>query len=159
MPMPIVPPGNIWSGEHSPLAVLTNPTAIAKRKGTLRKDYPVRHAGQVFEDAEAVYHAIVTPLKTKGYVAPARRELCSAYVAALKLSQHPQLVELIEANGGEAWLLQCSHFLSRTRRQPTTFWEGQGAQSAFIRSLARAYAHVTGSRPDASLTHLMSKGA
>jgi hypothetical protein len=141
--IPTVAPGNIWSGNHSPLAVLTNPTALAKRKGNLRNDYPVRHAGALFGDAEAVYHSIVNPLKARGYVPQRTREMYSAYVAALKLSQHPQIVAFIEANGGAPWLRACCHFLSATRRTPQSFWEGHGESSAFIRSLIRAYGHVT----------------
>jgi hypothetical protein len=123
-------PGNIWSGSRK-LAVFTNPTALAKRKGNLNHDYPVVFRGRKYADAESAYQSA----KRSGpWLSFAEREqLCTAVVAA-KLAQYPILVETITENGGEAWIEACSHRVGGRGR-----WEGVGRQSAFIRCLLRAY--------------------
>jgi hypothetical protein len=127
-------PGNIWSGSKQ-LAVFTNPTVLAKRKGNLQRDYPVTFRNKRYADAEAAYQSV----KRSGpWLSLAERErLCTAIVTA-KLEQYPILMEVITENGGEDWIRQCSHVVGGHSR-----WEGTGTRSAFIRCLLRAYKEVS----------------
>ena len=65
-------PGNIWSGS-SQLAVLTNPTELAFRKGNLKHHYPVEYSGKTFADVEAAYKCLKG--ETKGDLALLMRNL------------------------------------------------------------------------------------
>jgi len=124
--------GNIWSGSKT-LAVFTNPTTLAKRKGNLKCDYPITFRGKWYVDAEAAYQDV----KRGGpwLDQPARERLCIEVIAA-KLEQYPILVETITDNGGLAWLEACSHIVNG---KITHDWEGYGRQSLFIRCLIAAY--------------------
>jgi len=132
--LPIVPPGNIHSGTKNGLAVLTNPTVMAKRKGTVRGDFPVTIDGKLYEDAEAAYQEIKWTIpNTNGD----REDLCVRVIEA-KLRQYPQLVEFITHNGGVQWLSKCSHHV-HAQSSGFQYWEGDGFDSAFIRCLIKAY--------------------
>ena len=133
-PVPTVAPGNIHSGTKNGLAVLTNPTVMAKRKGTVRGDFPVTVDGKLYEDAEAAYQEIkwTIPNTDKD-----REDLCVRVIAA-KLEQYPQLVEFIRHNGGVTWLSKCSHHV-HAQSSGFQYWEGDGFDSAFIRCLIKAY--------------------
>lgn len=133
--MPIVPPGNIFSGEKSPRTVLTNPTELAKRKGNLRHSYPVTIDGVTYPDAEEAYQRLKWDLAVNDE--GNRQDLCTLVITA-KLRQHPMLVDFITANGGVAWLAQCTHFVN-ARTSDFSEWEGAGYDSAFIRCLIKAY--------------------
>jgi hypothetical protein len=132
--LPIVAPGNIHSGTKNGLAVLTNPTVMAKRKGTVRGDFPVTVDGVQYEDAEAAYQALkwTIPNTDKD-----REALCVRVIEA-KLQQYPQLVEFIRINGGVTWLSKCSHHV-HAQSSGFQYWEGDGFDSAFIRCLIKAY--------------------
>ena len=56
-------PGNIWSGApaKSGLAVLTNPTHLAKQKGNLKGDYPIRYAAILFSPPDYDLEAVRMP--------------------------------------------------------------------------------------------------
>jgi hypothetical protein len=128
---------NIWSGSPDPLgAALTNPTELARRKGRLTRSYPVEVDGRVFEDAEAAYQAAKA---RSGDVEAAAR------IIELKLRQHPDLVKWVQARGGRAWLESCSHHTG-ARSARFQWWEGQGLESRFIRTLVEAYSRVAGER-------------
>ena len=137
--LPIVAPGNIFSGERSARTVLTNPTELAKRKGNLRNSYPVTIDGVVYPDAEEAYQRLKRGLPfSAGF---AEREALCVRIIETKLRQHPQLVEFITMNGGVKWLAQCRHFTG-ARTQAFSEWEGEGYDSAFIRALIKAYRTV-----------------
>ena len=124
-------PINIWSGSNIQLgAVLTNPTELSFRKGKLKYHYPVEFRGQIFPDAEAAYQHFKT-----GNLEEDMAVMTKIIVA--KLQQHPRLFHAIAANGGIAWLEQCSHKVVGNVR-----WEGVGRSSNFIVCLIRAYAIV-----------------
>jgi hypothetical protein len=120
---------NIWSGARGDqlAAALTNPTALARRKGNLDRDYPVTVDGVVYEDAEAAYHALKPH---SGHIGTVAR------VVALKLEQHPHLARWIEARGGRDWLMTCSHHTG-ARSARFQWWEGDGLDSPFITALVR----------------------
>lgn len=133
---------NIWSGCHGPEAALTNPTAIARRKGNLSRDYPVLFRGRVYRDAESAYR-----LNRKDLPFPAREELCFEIVQA-KLCQYPELVTLLDERGGVPWLERCFH-LTGAKSGNFRSWEGDGRESAFLRALIRAYESIkAGAKPD-----------
>jgi len=127
---------NIWSGSRGLGGALTNPTWLAKRKGTIQGDYPVTFRGRTFADAEAAYQAF----KPKAF--EAREALCAEVIEA-KLLQHPRLLEAITARNGVAWLERCRHETG-ARTEHFQRWEGQGRQSPFIRALILAYERALG---------------
>lgn len=129
--LPKIAPGNIWSGSRT-LAVLTNPTELARRKGNLRHSYPITYRGRVWPDVEAAFHA-----HKAGKDFGQQQALVTDLVEA-KLQQHPRIAELIAHNGGIAWLRQCSHY-TRARTPAFQRWEGDGEESAFVRCLIAAY--------------------
>jgi hypothetical protein len=137
--VPIVTPGNIFSGERSARTVLTNPTELARKKGNLRHSYPVTIDGVTYPDAEEAYQRLKRNLSHFADM-DEREALCWRVIEA-KLRQHPQLAEFITVNGGVQWLAQCRHFTS-ARTQAFAEWEGVGYESAFIRCLIRAYRTV-----------------
>ena len=134
--VPTVAPGNIYSGEHNPRTVLTNPTELAFKKGNLRQHYPVKIDGVVYVDAEEAYQRLKRDLGH--FAGMAEREALCTRVIEAKLRQHPRLVEFIAHNGGGTWLAQCSHF-THARTEGFKEWEGVGYESAFIRALIHAY--------------------
>jgi len=131
---PTVAPGNIHSGTKNGLAVLTNPTVMAKRKGTVRGDFPITIDGKLYEDAEAAYQEIKWKIPNTD---KDREDLCTRVIEA-KLRQYPQLVEFIRHNGGVTWLSKCSHHV-HAQSSGFQYWEGDGFDSAFIRCLIKAY--------------------
>ena len=139
---PLLMPGNIWSGNRK-LAVFTNPTCLAKRKGCLRDDYPVVFNGIRFPDAEAAYQYFSRGIKRDTQACYA---LCEDVVAA-KLTQHPRIALAIKKSGGVPWIARCSHWVFGNRANPGR-WEGDGLDSGYLRCLARAYERVDVTYPD-----------
>ena len=121
-------PGNIWSGSPA-LARFTNPTALAVKKGTLDKNYPIRWNGYEWPDVEAAYKATVTPAMTLG-----RRMILLAEIMECKFRTYPELIDELRAAGGKDWIFQCVHFVYGHSR-----WEGTGHDSMFLRCLAEVY--------------------
>lgn len=121
-----IPPGNIWSGDPV-RAVFTNPTEIAEWKGNLKRHYPITFHGIRYADAEGAYNAYRSQSSDL-------YKLCTEIIVA-KFEQHPFLVDVIEANGDEEWIKQCSHHVYNKSK----FWEGDGLESGFIRCLLAAY--------------------
>lgn len=128
-------PGNIWSGNRR-LAVLTNPTELAFKKGNLKYHWPVYVSEQGYSDVEAAYHA----LKVPDMDFQALQDLLISLIAC-KLRQYPVLVSCIQLSGASEWLKKCSHFTG-ARTQSFKQWEGQGIESAFIRCLLKAFEQV-----------------
>ena len=124
---------NISSRSSDPLlAALTNPTELARRKGNLATLYPlVDKTGRVWRDAEAAYKAYKTGDTP-------RDERVIVRIIALKLKQHPELVEGITARGGIAYLERCDHLVGVRGSR----WEGRGRKSRFIRCLIAAFETV-----------------
>jgi hypothetical protein len=137
--LPIVSPGNIFSGERSARTVLTNPTELARKKGNLRHSYPVTIDDVTYPDAEEAYQRL--KLGLGHFAGMAEREALCMRVIEAKLRQHGQLADFITTNGGVQWLAQCRHFTG-ARTQAFSEWEGVGYESAFIRCLIRAYRTV-----------------
>ncbi len=121
---------NISSRSNDPLlAALTNPTELAKRKGNLRRSYPVVDTtGKRWPDSKAAYKAFKTGDTS-------RDERVMVRIIAAKLEQHPELVAGIGARGGVAYLERCDH-LDGVRGSR---WEGRGRDSRFIRCLIAAF--------------------
>jgi hypothetical protein len=137
--LPIVAPGNIFSGERSARTVLTNPTELARKKGNLRHSYPVTIDGVTYPDAEEAYQRLKQGLSH--FADMGEREALCVRVIEAKLRQHPQLAEFITVNSGVQWLTQCRHFTG-ARTLAFSEWEGVGYESAFICCLIRAYRTV-----------------
>src|SRR4030042_4537124 len=100
-------PGNIYSGTPGGLAALTNPTELAREKGTLEESFPILFRGQEYVDSETAYQ------ETKrqcSWLSWNEREALSMEVIVAKLSQHPQLLACIAESGGVSFLEQCCHF-------------------------------------------------
>jgi hypothetical protein len=132
-----IAPGNIYSGDRE-RAVFTNPTCLAKRKGNLNGDYPVRVAGMDFPDAEAAYQKLARAAKMDTRQC---YRICVKVVEA-KLRQHPRILQAITDSGGTDWIRQCSHWVGYTKANPGR-WEGHGMASGYIRCLLEAYLRVT----------------
>ena len=127
-------PGNIWSGSKT-LAVFTNPTELAFKKGNLRFHYPVVIDEQEFEDCEAAYHHFTKDCKGE----LAQCMVVCVEIIKTKFKQYPNILEAIKDSGGLAWIKKCSHFtFGRTKNFKR--WEGQGLESPYIRCLYEAYA-------------------
>lgn len=122
---------NIFSGEKGLGGALTNPTELARKKGSIEEYYPVRYAARNWPDVETAYHV----LKTENTVE--NDELMAELIAA-KLRQHPTLMAQIEQRGGKEFLLLCSHFTGAKSEQAKS-WEGQGLASRFIRNLVKGH--------------------
>ena len=124
---------NISSRSSDPLlAALTNPTELARRKGNLATSYPlVDKTGRVWRDAEAAYKAYKTGDTP-------RDERVMVRIIALKLKQHPALVEGLTARGGVSYLERCDHLVGIKGSR----WEGRSRESRFIRCLISAFETV-----------------
>ena len=124
---------NISSRSSDPLlAALTNPIELARSRGNVTHAYPlVAKTGRVWRDAEAAYKTYKTGNTT-------RDERLMLRIIALKLKQHPELVEGVTARGGVAYLERCDHLVGvkGSRR------EGRGRESRFIRCLIAAFETV-----------------
>lgn len=129
MEIPKIKPGNIFSGDKF-RAVFTNPTVIARRKGNLKYSFPVKFRDREFRDAEAAYQFFKASAKD-------RYELCTEVIVA-KFEQYSILWETIKLNGGEDWIKQCSHHVYGK----SSYWEGDGLKSGFIRCLLKAYVQI-----------------
>ena len=129
---------NISSRSPDPLlAALTNPTELAWRKENVPRAYPlVDKTGRVWRDAEAAYKAFETGDTP-------RDERVMVRIIALKLKQHPALVEGITARGGSAYLERCDHLVGVKGSR----WEGRGKESRFIRCLIAAFETVLRDAP------------
>jgi len=136
--MTIFKAGNIWSGADGGLAVLTNPTEIAFRKGKLKRHYPLSYNDKTYRDSEAFYKAKsynVKPNTKRCY------QICKCAIV-MKLQQYPEIFEAIKNSGGIEFLEQCSHIVYNTSRR----WEGHGVGSGYIRCLIGAYELVEAER-------------
>ena len=129
---------NISSRSPDPLlAALTNPTELARRRGNVPRAYPlVDKNGWVWRDAEAAYKAFKTGDTP-------RDERVMVRIIALKLKQHPALVEEISARGGVTLLERCDHLVGVRGSR----WEGRGRKSRFIRCLIAAFETVLRDAP------------
>ena len=126
-------PGNIYSGNRR-LAVFTNPTELAFRKGNLRHHYPLKINNTLYPDAESAYQHFASGYKDDF---AACKHICF-WILEEKLEQYPLLIETISFNGGLDWISECRHIVY-ARTKGFKRWEGIGLQSAFIRCLSRAY--------------------
>ncbi|MCB0369444.1 MAG: AAA family ATPase, partial [Bdellovibrionales bacterium] len=130
---------NIISSSSDPLgAVLTNPTEISKRKGKIRKSYPVKYRNNVYKDAEEAYKKNKVNdnvLARQGKIDPQNIKIMTEIISN-KLTQYPSIVSEIDKRGGVEFLENSSHIGFGNR------FEGKGRKSAFISSLIDAYNFV-----------------
>ena len=129
---------NIFSGEKGLGGALTNPTELARKKGSITEAYPVVFAGKRWSDVESAYH--ILGAKT---ASPAARDRLMAELIAAKFAQHPALAGAVEARGGAAFILRCTHWTG-AKSEGARAWEGAGPDSRFIRNLAAGWALVEG---------------
>ena len=122
---------NIFSGERGLGGALTNPTEMAKFKGSIAQRYPITYHKHQFVDAEQAYQV----LKTGD---PAHDDEMMANVIAQKFLQYPRLLEEVTKRGGVAFLEACSH-ITGARSEGAQRWEGHGRESRFIRNLIAGY--------------------
>ena len=122
--------GNIWSGDRTGLAVLTNPTVLARRKGGLHRDYPIVFEGTQYADVEAAFQSVK---RRYGWPDLTKLKALMITLIRIKFETYPDIRETIEQSGGEAFLMQCSHRINGGR------WEGVGVASPFIQCLIEAY--------------------
>lgn len=132
---------NISSRSTDPFfAALTNPTELARRKGNVTRAYSlIDKNGRVWRDAEAAYKAY------KSGDTP-RDEQLMVRIIALKLKQHPCLVDGIKARGGTTFLESCNHLVGVKGSR----WEGSGRDSRFIRCLIAAFETVLSAAAETS---------
>lgn len=122
---------NIYSGTPGLGGALTNPTELARRKGSIVDRYPVRYQRRDYPDVETAYLAL------KGR-SPAANDTLMARLIAAKFDQHPALFAAVAERGGVAFLESCEHRTgARTERFQS--WEGRGRGSRFIRNLIAGY--------------------
>jgi len=122
-------PGNIWSGNRK-LAVLTNPTELAHRKGNLKRHYPITYKQKAYADSEAAYQAATRMHKHDLYFLKATM----IDILVVKLQQYTAVFSAIVESGGELFLEKCSHVVTNKGR-----WEGHGRNSLFIDCLIKAF--------------------
>jgi hypothetical protein len=122
---------NIFSGEEGLGGALTNPTVLAKRKGCIKKGYPIRYHNREYPDVELAYHVL-------GDADPVANDVLMVNLIALKFIQHPDLAQEVADKGGAEFLEACSHF-TKARSDGSQAWEGQGMASRFIRNLVAGY--------------------
>lgn len=122
---------NIFSGEKGLGGALTNPTELARRKGSIQEYYPVRFQGKRYPDVETAYHALQ---QSDG----AANDRLMVELIAAKFQQHPSLREEVRARGGRGFLEACRHW-TQARSASAQSWEGEGLQSRFIRNLVAGY--------------------
>lgn len=127
------PPINIYSGETGLGAALTNPTAMARSKGGLAKNYPIVFQGKHWPDVESAYLTLAQGNET----AESRDRLMTELIAA-KFRQHPDLLAEVVERGGHDWLSLCSH-LTGAKSERFQKWEGMGLESRFIRNLVAGF--------------------
>jgi hypothetical protein len=127
MKVPTLSPGNIWSGSKT-LAVFTNPTELAFRKGNLKYHYPITWNGTDYPDVESAYQ------QNKPETLAQRAKLITELIE-IKLKMYIIIPAAIVHNGGTSWLHNCCHWTSSKSK----VWEGNGNQSLFIRCLIAAY--------------------
>lgn len=126
---------NISSGSSGLAAALTNPTHLAKQKGNLVNDYPVKFRGVEYIDAETAYQKVK---RTSEWMNLDGLKSLMVEIMVCKFIQHPRLIEAVMKNGGVEFLKTCSHRVVGGR------WEGIGMQSPFIQCLVEAFKKVTG---------------
>jgi hypothetical protein len=122
---------NIFSGEPGLGGALTNPTEMAKRKGSIDIRYPVTYHSRAYPDVELAYHVLATG------DADSDNELMANLISQ-KFLQHPELMTDVTNRGGVAFLAACGHF-TNARSERAQRWEGQGHASRFIRNLIAGY--------------------
>ena len=127
----ILEPGNIYSGNKK-LAVFTNPTELAFKKGCLKNHYPIQYNGMEYADVEQAYQFL-----SRGHLHdfPYLKSLMVNLIVH-KLCQHPRIFRVIRENGGVEWIFKCSH---KVRKYQSKRWEGVGRNSVFLQCLANAY--------------------
>lgn len=130
MKAPKLQAGNIWSGSKT-LAVFTNPTELAHRKGNLKGHYPIVWDDNEYPDVETAYQ------QNKPHGLPNRVCFITDLIV-IKLQTYPIIVETIALNGGVTWLEQCSHWTGSKNKT----WEGDGKDSLFLQCLINAYKRV-----------------
>lgn len=124
-------PGNIWSGSPT-LAVFTNPTELAFRKGNLKNHYPIKLPdGRRFLDAETAYQQLSSGYKADTEYLYQTMQL----ILEIKFDMYPVLVQTIELSGGQDWIWECSHIVNKLQSR----WEGYGRDSGFLRCLSNAF--------------------
>ena len=128
--LPKLQAGNIWSGSKT-LAVFTNPTELAHKKGNLRHHYPIEYNGIEYEDVEEAYQFHKQGTFEK------RAALITSLIV-IKLKTYPAIPNTITFNGGVEWLKLCSHHTG-AKSKSFRLWEGDGEESLFIRCLIDAY--------------------
>lgn len=130
MNIPILEPGNIWSGSKT-LAVFTNPTELAFKKGNLKHHYPIIWMEEKYADVESAYQA------NKQRSMQDRVELIIILIE-IKLKTYPIIMETIRKNGGLDWISHCSHWVG-FKRKNFQWWGGDGLTSPFLQCLFKAY--------------------
>lgn len=125
-------PGNIWSGSRR-LAVFTNPTELAFRKGNLKHHWPIRFLDQDYSDVEIAYHALKQPWHSFEDLQDMMVD-----IIVCKFRQHSVIFDSIKLSGGTNWIKKCSHYTNAWTKAFKR-WEGKGIESAFILCLLRAY--------------------
>lgn len=122
---------NIFSGEPGLGGALTNPTELARKKGSIQSSYPVVYGGKRYADVETAY----TVLKVG---AEAIDDRMMTELIAAKFQQYAALREEVRTRGGVSFLESCSHF-THARSSGFQSWEGHGRESRFIRNLIAGY--------------------
>ena len=118
--------------------MLTNPTGLSKKKGSITTEFPIVFKNRKFSDAEMAYLKFRKKLDSID-----KLQDLMVDVLIVKLKTYPELVNQISERGGTEWLSRCWHL---TWAKTTGFqrWEGVGFGSPFIVALTRAYCSVSG---------------
>lgn len=133
--------GNISTNSRGLLAVLTNPTELAKNKRNLNKSYPIKYKGIEYKDVEEAYQELKN--SAESYTRPKQDDSLNyglmIGLIKTKLETYPEIVSAVQNKGGINWLINQIH-------QPTkqnTIWESNGG-NWFMEALSEAYGKVTG---------------
>lgn len=132
---------NIFSGEGGLGSALTNPTRLARQKGVLSQDYPVRFCGETYPDVESAYQRLRGPLD------PEKDDALMVDLIASKFDQHRDLFYEVQQRGGVEFLAACTHY-TYAQTPAAQAWEGAGGESRFIRNLIRGYERAQAGQGD-----------
>ena len=106
----------------------SNPTELARKKGCLKRSWPIEFRGIRYADSEAAYKANKC---SDNYALMVEVLVC-------KLRQYPEIMAAIVASGGAEFIASCSHVV-----YGKSWWEGDGLESPFIQALSEAFSVVS----------------
>ena len=129
--------GNVYSRSNDPfLAALTHPTEKSLQNKKIKTSYPVIYKGIKYPDAEAAYTGLIRAATPEPSIE--KKEEIMREVNLAKFAMYPRLADELEKRGGIEYLGTLKHDVKTATGDKA--WEGEGADSLMLSSLAHAFA-------------------